>query len=1490
MDNNKKKKLSKMLSIALTVVMVFATLFFAMPGISATEDNIPNASGETDITIQSDSLPSGNNSKSVIKTDENADIEKTEKDEVVKTEGSENKEDSVSDKSAKEEKEEPVQPKESDGNKEQIQQTENKKLDAPIKKNRSTETFDVTYHAGEGTFDNGSTENVVTFTRNDETEPVISKTPNIDENGVASATYSSYYENTDVVTITGASQLQIEVWYSTESPTYDWLAIYPKGITPNSANYSNASISGGKLGGHGSYTGYTRPNDNDSQYHKTFTVNGDTAQFYFRSDSSGEFYGYYAIVSADTSVECTNGEVKTPEPNDSSKIFKGWHLDPDLNDEIVTDLNFTENTELYAEYGDPDISISLIYFDSSVGGGRTALNSDTPCNKSYQKRSDLTGTLTLQVNYGPTDQVTGYERDYEPGEFSFKVYGLEKFGLESPTVPNNTFNRTHHTGTYNPETGVVEDDYWVFTNKTKISQGSNTSGMIQLSYGIQQSGSKCPIDDAAGQVWVEYGEDQKSNELDFSFNLKETEYTVTKSASKLTNEKITADAENYRWVAYNPRIATVSNSGILTPTNVYFSDLIPKECKAVFLFYYAETQVEMNEYTDGFVSIDNDLYKYSFEDYDENYNRLVVTARSDGYLDSYNKLFIGYPKTEYSANQPVNNSVEFFGSYNRSPGKSNSGKYEGIVREEETLGGATSPNVNLANLDIVDGAVLNLNVSPDRNDSKLIVSYIPDEEESAIYRTYASIGIVKSDTKHDFVYGCDTWVYSDTENNTHKLTDNEYYIKSIQYPVRIRTTNGLYIPEGDINYTIYGRVANTDNWVSLKEVANSNSASSTTGMLALDRTDIVEYKFVIDDLTYSIESNSFRVDNVIYITANNLDVSQDSYMYAVHYADVLDENSENQVIVVPTYNYTTNDMPKTGVTAASDTEKFGHTVLRKYAKLQFTNAQYSEMPRLYLRQKSDSNGYTDYEIEARTNIWTSATSVKSLSNYHMTLDLSPIFSLEKSENELKETLFRGLDVPNYISNSTQFEDADDYRAYLKEHVTITIDEDVSEDIKYRIHLDFDFSDEELSLSPLIDNYTTGQTLFNVFIPVRIYDIDVLDYNGIVNINRYSKPYVKEGETLYNGNTSSSDSSIIRTDSNTYLYSDDADFNNNNDTEEKVFRNLGTGNIAAAFEAQQELSKLAKTDKNTWKKGVANASTDSNYFYRLRVRTAAMSMTNLVMYDTLENNNPEDTESWHGEFRGVDLTRSAAQGYIPDVYYATVSEIGKLGEDPRWQPYNDTIDKTTVKALAFDYGEQMIQPNAIASVDIMMHSPNEDPGTYAYNKYNAEWNRVDPATGRIFDDKDHLESNTTIISLNENIADTKTIKIIKVWEGDEEFISERPDSIQVDVLQDNAVFGTYTIQEANNWTYTVTGLPAFNFDTGHEYVYTVQEHNINKYESEVSSGNEDNEYIITNTFNDPLPVPTGVKSNIIFLLIIIMATTMMAGINRRVKNSGRLTKK
>ncbi|MBR3153319.1 MAG: BspA family leucine-rich repeat surface protein [Clostridia bacterium] len=128
---------------------------------------------------------------------------------------------------------------------------------------------------------------------------LYSHTSNINDNGVASEKYASNLAVNDVVSIPGATQLNIEVWFSTESITHDWLAIYPAGVTPSASNYSSATISRGKLGG-GKYT--TKPADSNTTYHKTFTVQGDTAQFFFRSDGSANYYGYYAIITDGTSL------------------------------------------------------------------------------------------------------------------------------------------------------------------------------------------------------------------------------------------------------------------------------------------------------------------------------------------------------------------------------------------------------------------------------------------------------------------------------------------------------------------------------------------------------------------------------------------------------------------------------------------------------------------------------------------------------------------------------------------------------------------------------------------------------------------------------------------------------------------------------------------------------------------------------------------------------------------------------------------------------------------------------------------------------------------------------------------------------------------------------------------------------------------------------------------------------------------------------------
>ena len=137
--------------------------------------------------------------------------------------------------------------------------------------------------ANGGTFASAGAETSTTtvLSRNDLTTK-YSHTANIDDAGNATGTYASNLAANDVVTIPGAETLTIDVWYSTESTSYDWLAIYPAGIEPSASNYASATISGGKLGGGAKTT-------KAGATHKTFTIAGDTAQFFFRSDSSGNY-------------------------------------------------------------------------------------------------------------------------------------------------------------------------------------------------------------------------------------------------------------------------------------------------------------------------------------------------------------------------------------------------------------------------------------------------------------------------------------------------------------------------------------------------------------------------------------------------------------------------------------------------------------------------------------------------------------------------------------------------------------------------------------------------------------------------------------------------------------------------------------------------------------------------------------------------------------------------------------------------------------------------------------------------------------------------------------------------------------------------------------------------------------------------------------------------------------------------------------------------
>lgn len=320
----------------------------------------------------------------------------------------------------------------------------------------------VTYDAnGGGTFSNGSTQNAVTYSGERTTITKYSHTPNIDDSGAAFDTYSNDERINDIVTIPGATQLSIDVWYSTESTRYDWLAIYPEGITPTESNYSSASISNGKLGG-GS------KNTRDQATHVHYTVSGDTAQFYFRSDNTNHYYGYYAIVTGDSPV-IVSGSLEVPTSNDQTMGVSSWNTNS-----AGTSAGFPygwlpeTDTKVYAQWSAPVASGTwgtcpwYITYDGTLvigaGTGAEQRSSSSPWSRyssqihsiktngtvvapknCYSLFSNLPGVTSIDLSGFDTSQTTNMQHMFAE-DLSLATLNVSSFNTSKVTTMYEMFN------------------------------------------------------------------------------------------------------------------------------------------------------------------------------------------------------------------------------------------------------------------------------------------------------------------------------------------------------------------------------------------------------------------------------------------------------------------------------------------------------------------------------------------------------------------------------------------------------------------------------------------------------------------------------------------------------------------------------------------------------------------------------------------------------------------------------------------------------------------------------------------------------------------------------------------------------------------------------------------------------------------------------------------------------------------------------------------
>ena len=250
------------------------------------------------------------------------------------------------------------------------------------------------YSANGGKFNSDKSVNVVEYDEDSETPlqtiTKYSHTSNIDDTGLKSSNYGGNWNNTNirgtdrttssseahVITIPGASELTVDLYYNGESVSWDWVSVWA-GSYPSYTASNNATSTGyvttamgapnnnNRFGGSqsGSYT--VNENSLTNMGYTRLTIPGDSVTFSFKSDSggSGQGYGYYAIVSGTARGNTENYEM----PTRTGYTFNNWNTTSDasgtryISEQDIIDYVNNNNTalRLYAEWIPKTYTIAL---------------------------------------------------------------------------------------------------------------------------------------------------------------------------------------------------------------------------------------------------------------------------------------------------------------------------------------------------------------------------------------------------------------------------------------------------------------------------------------------------------------------------------------------------------------------------------------------------------------------------------------------------------------------------------------------------------------------------------------------------------------------------------------------------------------------------------------------------------------------------------------------------------------------------------------------------------------------------------------------------------------------------------------------------------------------------------------------------------------------------------------------------------------------------
>ena len=1051
--------------------------------------------------------------------------------------------------------------------------------------------------------------------------------------------------------------------------------------------------------------------------------------------------------------------------------------------------------------------------------------------KKFDEKSNFQGSIQITYKFTPKEESpeAGAENCFHSlnsTQEAILSYGdvLEIGILTSPGYPNKISNKYNESDFQYEYESVNNNPIFVtFSDDSKLSSGGDDWYTSVYFYNGSDKLDMARLS-AANQSFVFHNNDLKitsecrygynqfkfsmdiytystsirSNSISFNYEReyvhpwKYYDYNFTKTAEKITSlDGLGENANDYIWVKYIFTIGGVYR-GYAYPyihsTNMLIKDAFPEGC-AVLNSDMLEISPDSNNIYDIYLN--------------------NIGANSNYYKTS-KTIYVGYPKSIYNENADnllITNTADLHVKYADS--------------DEYTYHKNSSVSLNLADY-IFEYTGDLYGISKTSHDSNYHYSdFMLDKTFPLINNNYYNY--ISNDFGWDLTgsaiftgkpltirLGDDLLYITAKDGSYRKLNDSEYCFTYVRTP-RITNGNNIIITT-DCNLKLYVRYANNKDYVLYEKFNPSSSSTDFT-----KEGKVVGYYFEISNLNQSaIFQNNTNTNMIRTNISPDGDIADSGTVYNFSYLQVFAANENGDLTLL---NPQTLDNYTTFVTkehiAAYDKNTYGNYIQRSCASKKYNDLE--TIPFDYYRfltktmgsitqdaenEYFNSSAKLSINLENKNDLNSNSTYINKvyLQNTDKINFISQIvlydllpegMDLNSSKNEILESLNVKYTNWSYYKNfynkdgEQLFSNNEELIAFLKEHTTIEIKENWRDTDRTYLYINIDLEDTPLMY---IGINTNGELDFYFEYKWGVSYDAYLEYGKTWTNIGYLQAYYENNELLDTNGNAISD--------NGYFDKAVTDINENGDISNKdlLSYSKATDTITSVVSTNQDVQTQTASSLSNYSTGTVPAEYGKEYSYKLRVRSGKNDVTNLVIYDNIEkwakDKDGNFIESygkkkyWQGEFLGVDTSYAESKGYTVKVWYSENEKAGTLAEDSSWKEYSDSVDKTKVKSLAFQYldseGKPAIIPeNSLTYVEINMKAPaDESIKTLAYNGCWTQWNALDEF-GQPVDFITGINSNIVKVALPNSVDENSKPSIQLNIEKEIQGTTEAFENMQLD---------------------------------------------------------------------------------------------------------------